>query len=669
MLYKNTTIDESEVDTFTTDLPDALQHMVRNVSDGVVIFDSRYRIVDCNNAFKAMLGYDASSSLQLTLADIDTQFSHSSSTGDFSYFTDALGNIESDYIKKDTSTISVQVSAMVTLLNRQQVALAIIKNTSNRKEIEAELLEFKSIVDKTTDCVFIFTRDSLAFTYTNRGAEKQVGYSLDELKSMHPYDIKPDFNEEEFRALIAPLIRNDGGTLNFDTVHRHKNGELIDVNIILQLVEGQSGEKRFIAIVRDISDYKKLQEQYRHSQKMEAIGRLAGGVAHDFNNQLAVILGYSDLITHHSSKGKHGSQNGSEYDSEYSKEISGYAKRISEAASVSKKLVEQLLIFSRKSELQLATVDIHSAIREMEEFLNHTMNKKVAISVSLAASSHHVVADKALLKTALLNLALNARDAMPDGGHIFIETERLPFAELKPDTFNEAIQITISDTGSGIPHDQLTKIFEPFYTTKSQGKGTGLGLSSVKGTIEQHGGIINVTSNENAGATFTITLPTFREQVFTKQTDPVHAGATQAASSLDGALQTQNEDTMQTSPKDTILLVDDEPLVKDVCAELLTLLGYKVITAGSGKEAIDVFTQQQHDIALVIVDYMMPEMLGTEVIAALKAIKADVKVVVSSGYLADTTVAELRQTGVLEVLGKPFSTEELKHVLAHCLNK
>jgi signal transduction histidine kinase len=128
-------------------------------------------------------------------------------------------------------------------------------------------------------------------------------------------------------------------------VHRHKSGELIDVNIILQLVEGQSGEKRFIAIVRDISDYKKLQEQYRHSQKMEAIGRLAGGVAHDFNNQLAVILGYSDLITHHNSKGKYGSQNGSEYDSEYSKEISGYAKRVSEGASVSKELVEQLLIF------------------------------------------------------------------------------------------------------------------------------------------------------------------------------------------------------------------------------------------------------------------------------------------------------------------------------------
>jgi two-component system cell cycle sensor histidine kinase/response regulator CckA len=664
MLYKNTTIDESGVNTFTTDLPDVLQHMVRNVSDGVVIFDSQYRIIDCNNAFKVMLGYDASSSLQLTLADIDTQFSHDSSTGDFSYFTHAFGSIESHYIKKDTSTIDVQVSAMITLLNGQQVALAIVKNSSNREKIEAELLEFKSIVDKTTDCVFIFTRDSLAFTYTNRGAEKQVGYSLDELKSMHPYDIKPDFNEEEFRALIAPLIRNDGGTLNFDTVHRHKNGDLIDVNIILQLVEGQSGEKRFIAIVRDISDYKKLQEQYRHSQKMEAIGRLAGGVAHDFNNQLAVILGYSDLISHHGASSKDGSENGSEYSNEYNKVISGYAKRISDAASVSKKLIDQLLIFSRKSELQLATVDVHDVIRETEEFLSHTMSKKVVISVSLAASSHHVVADKALLKTALLNLALNARDAMPDGGHIFIETERLPFAELKPNTFNEAIQITISDTGSGIPEDQLTKIFEPFYTTKSQGKGTGLGLSSVKGTIEQHGGIINVTSNDDAGATFTITLPTVREQAFTQQSDPVHADVTQAPSSLDGALQPHNEDTIQTSSKATILLVDDEPLVKDVCEELLTLLGYRVITAGSGKVAIDIFTQQQHDIALVIVDYMMPEMLGTEVITALKSIKSDVKVVVSSGYLADTTVAELRQTGVLEVLGKPFSINDLRSVIA-----
>ena len=334
MLYEPGVLGEQNALFNNADFPEPIKHLIENVTDGIVIFDQHGSIIHSNKPFQAMLGLGDIDIRQLSLSDIDVQYCNEQHSSAFEYLANVSGNIKSRLTHKDSTTFPVQFSPIATTLNNQPVALVIVKRISGEKEIEAELLEFKSIVDKTTDCVFIFTRDSLAFTYTNRGAEKQVGYSLDELKSMHPYDIKPDFNEEEFRALIAPLIRNDGGTLNFDTVHRHKNGELIDVNIILQLVEGQSGEKRFIAIVRDISDYKKLQEQYRHSQKMEAIGRLAGGVAHDFNNQLAVILGYSDLITHHSSLGKHGSQNDSQNDSEYSKEINGYAKRISEAASV-----------------------------------------------------------------------------------------------------------------------------------------------------------------------------------------------------------------------------------------------------------------------------------------------------------------------------------------------
>ncbi|WP_420934517.1 ATP-binding protein [Alteromonas sp. A081] len=632
MLYKPGVLGEQSASFDDADFPEPIKYLIENVTDGVVIFDQRGRINYSNKSFQTMVGCSAIDINQLSLSDIDSQYCKEQFSSFFEYLSHSSGTVESRFIHKDNTTFPVQYSSFVTNLHNQPVALVIVKSINDDKTLAAELREFKSIVDKTTDCVFIFSQDSLNFTYINRGAENQIGYSLGELKTMHPYDIKPEFTEDEFRELVLPLIRNGGGTLNFDTVHQHKNGDLIDVSIVLQLVEGHSGEKQFVAIVRDISDYKKLQEKYRHSQKMEAIGRLAGGVAHDFNNQLAVILGYADLIAHH----------------EASNDIIGYALRIADSAEVSKKLVEQLLIFSRKTDLQLATIDMHQLIREMEEFLSHTISKKITTSLSLASSSYHVVADRALMKTALLNLALNARDAMPDGGHIFIETERLPFAELKPDTFNEAIQITISDTGNGIPEDQLNKIFEPFYTTKDHGKGTGLGLSSVKGTIEQHGGVIDVSSNTTGhaaqGATFTVTLPVVALE-HESSSPPIHAEQPQIAS------------------KGTILLIDDEPSVKEVCEEILKVLGYSVIAVDSGKEAIEIYAAQHHDIAMVIVDYMMPEMLGTEVLAQLRAIQPNVKAMISSGYLADTTVAELKSMGVLAVVRKPFSINDFREVL------
>lgn len=628
MLYERGISGEQNVPFNDADFPEPIRHLIKNVTDGIVVFDQYGGIIHSNKALQAMLGFSAVDILGLSLLNIDPQYCEEQHRSSFEYLSQSSGNIESRFIHKSSTTFPVQLSTIVTTLNNQPVALVIVKCTSSEKELEAELREFKSIVDKTTDCVFIFTQDSLNFTYINRGAEKQVGYSLDELKTMHPYDLKPELSEDEFRTLILPLIRNGGGTLNFDTVHQHKNGDLIDVNIVLQLVEGHSGEKQFVAIVRDISDYKMLQDKYRHSQKMEAIGRLAGGVAHDFNNQLAVILGYSDLISNRNT----------------SSEIAGYSQRISNAATVSKKLVEQLLTFSRKSDLQLATVDMHKVIREMEEFVSHTLAKNITISLSLVSPVHYVIADKALIKTALLNLILNARDAMQNGGHIFIETERLPSAELKPDTFSEAIQITLADTGTGILPEQLPKIFEPFYTTKEQGKGTGLGLSSVKGTIEQHGGTINVASSINEGTTFTIMLP-----VAPKQHDDEKE---------------VRADVEVDKPKGAILLIDDEPQVRDVCEDMLDMLGYNVICAANGKEALAVYTRQQQDIALVIVDYMMPDMMGDEVFKALQAIQPNVKAVVSSGYLADTTVCDLKRKGVLEVLNKPFSINEFRHVLA-----
>ena len=496
MLLNKSVVDQTIVTESAAEPIEILEYVLQNVSDGVAIFDRHYCLVSSNEAFQRMLGYSAKSIQMTTLADFDPQFSRTQNITEqnnsrFSYFINKGVPSHTQFVKRDKSIITVQASATITLLKGEQVALVIVKAANKEDELAAELREFKSIVDKTTDCVFIFSQDSLNFTYINRGAEKQVGYSLEQLERMHPYDLKPEFSEDEFRNLISPLIRNGGGTLNFDTVHQHKNGDLIDVSIILQLVQGHSGEKQFVAIVRDISDYKKLQEKYGRSQKMEAMGRFAGGVAHDFDNQLSVIQGYADLLTHQ----------------DMNDNAQEYAKRIVETASVSKKLVEQLLVFSRNDKLKLSTLDIHEVIREAEDFLLDTTDNTLTLSLNLTSSAYRVAADRSSIKTAILNLALNSRDAMPNGGHIFIETDRLPYTEIKPGVFSEAIQITLSDTGCGIPASRLPSIFDSCSSQVTNEIDRGEGLSSVKYTIEQHGGSINADNNIGEGVVFTIVLP------------------------------------------------------------------------------------------------------------------------------------------------------------------
>lgn len=609
-------------------LEQLLSTMLEQSVDGICIIDEQYQIIGSNDAFKAMVGHSADPIQSLNFKNVDIQLATQNNLGQCQYFSENSSCFERQLMRRDGSFFPAQVSASIASDTHQTFVFLMVRDISAEKAANAALLEFKSIVDKTFDCVFIFTPDTLQFTYINRGAREQVGYSFDELISMHPYDIKPHFNEAKFRKFVEPLLNNDVDSLSFDTVHQHKDGHLVDVNILLQLVTAESGAQRFIAIVRDVSEYKTLQEQLRHSQKMEAIGRLAGGVAHDFNNQLAAIMGYAELISHKSDNS----------------DILNYSKRIAEAAQVSKKLTEQLLTFSRKNELQLATVNIHNLINETIQFLNHTMSKQITVGANLEATAFHVVADKALLKTAILNIALNARDAMPDGGYLFISTAKLPFAEFKDEKYGEAIQITISDTGFGIAQDKLLQIFEPFYTTKPQGKGTGLGLSSVKGTIEQHGGIIDVSSDEGKGTTFTITLPVLSSE------------------SIDD-IEISEPVIEKTASNKTILLVDDEPLVNNVCSELLSLLGYSVISVNCGKDAVATYLAQGDEIDLVILDYMMPEMDGLKTFKLLKNADPTVKAIISSGYLADANITDLKQQGILDVISKPFTLDELKQVL------
>jgi CheY-like chemotaxis protein len=314
----------------------------------------------------------------------------------------------------------------------------------------------------------------------------------------------------------------------------------------------------------------------------------------------------------------------------------------------SSNLTKQLLTFSRKNQLMLETLDVHELIAEAIDILSRSIDKRIALDIDLNSEYHFISADKTLMQNAILNMCLNARDAMPNGGVLTVSTEYVN--ELSDNASSERlkhqtgpfIQISFKDTGIGIPEYEHSKIFEPFFTTKETGSGTGLGLAAVYSTIMQLGGDITLDSKVGIGSCFTILL--------------------QLSKDINAESRTTTNSTLtdnKTTQSQTILVAEDEPMLRELCASCLKTAGHKAIFATNGLDAVTIFNQRWRDIDLVILDIMMPEMNGRDALARLKAINPDVKVIVTSGYSADSTTEELLCEGVSIVLNKPFKHAEL----------
>lgn len=353
----------------------------------------------------------------------------------------------------------------------------------------------------------------------------------------------------------------------------------------------------------DITEQKKLEEELRQSQKMEAIGQLSGGVAHDFNNQLATIQGFTELIKM----------------TDDFELVKFYTDKIMTAVQHSSNLTKQLLSFSRKEALNLEIVNIHELIEEVVSLLGRLIDKRINVTLNLKACNSSVYGDKSKLQNALLNLGLNARDAMPIGGELSFSTALFQPNKAVTTSIPEAswIAIMVGDTGCGIPDYEQEKIFEPFYTTKEIGEGTGLGLAAVNGTVNQMGGFIHVESDIGQGSTFKIELPLSNSKNIV-QPDSIVKGTESNANSK------------------TILVADDEELVREMCSDFLGLLGHKVIAVSDGLEAIKVYSEFSNKIDLVLLDMSMPGCSGHETFHAMKAFNPQVKAVIASGYLFTT---------------------------------
>jgi PAS domain S-box-containing protein len=377
-------------------------------------------------------------------------------------------------------------------------------------------------------------------------------------------------------------------------------------------------------VARDITERKALEEQLRQSTKMEAVGRLAGGVAHDFNNLLTAISTNADLALSAAASGQD------------VREELGQIKRAADRATA---LTRQLLAFSRKQMLQLRLLDINAVVREAGNFLSRLIGEHIELVTHLDANTWPVVADAGQLTQVVMNLAVNARDAMPNGGVLTITTGNLKVTELlaarhRGLAVGEYVVLTMRDTGSGMDRRTQERVFEPFFTTKEQGRGTGLGLATVYGIVKQSNGYIQLASTPGHGTTFWIFLPRA-------------AGVVEAVEKAPSLPE-------RVAVGATVLIVEDEPQVRGAAARVLRRRGYRVLECGHGLEALAVWQERGDEIALVVTDVVMPQMGGRELVRQLRAGGATVPVLFISGYAEGASPATADDTGRSVFLAKPF---------------
>jgi PAS domain S-box-containing protein len=511
----------------------------------------------------------------------------------------------------------------------------LILDITDRKRSDIALRLTQFTVDRGSEATYWMRRDG-SLIYVNDRVCEALGYSRGELLSMKIQEINPEFPAERW-AQHWDELRNRR-IFSAESTHRAKDGRLIPIEFTANYIEFDGKEYNCV-YARDITNRKRaeeeslrLQAQLIKAQKMEAIGHLAGGIAHDFNNLLTGILGYATLLSL-----KEG------IDPEVSK-AAGIIQRSAERASL---LTAQLLGFAEQGKNLTVPVELGRVIASVTGVLERTKDPRIRIVTSLRPDGGCVLGDPSQLDQVVMNLAINACDAMPLGGQLKITTE--------PATLDEAfcrerewmspgkyLLLSVSDTGVGISPENLERIFSPFFTTKAPGKGTGLGLSMVFGIVKNHGGCIDVRSEAGAGSVFRVFLP------------ESPAGAVKEEVAMDRTLP---------RGRGKILLVDDQESVREVAKDMLEALGYEVITAADGLEGISRYRDLWREIDLVVLDMVMPNMSGGDCFRRMKEINPKARVVLSSGYSMDGTIQDVMKEGILAFIQKPFRMEELSRVV------
>jgi PAS domain S-box-containing protein len=510
-----------------------------------------------------------------------------------------------------------------------------------RKQAEMDLQEsekkYRVLFDRNPHPMWVFDEETLAFLAVNDAAVRHYGWEREQWLAMTVLDIRPPDEIPGFRAVYDQALWEDPSTRRFERFkHRKKDGTVIEVDIAASRISFE-GRKARLILATDVTEKRSLEAQLAQSQKMESVGRLAGGVAHDFNNLLGVIGGYGELVR---------------------KRVKGdprllhYVEDIVKAADRAAGLTRQLLAFSRKQVLQPKVLDLNAVVGEMEKMLRRLIGEDVQLATVFDDRLGTVKADPGQVEQVLMNLVVNARDAMPRGGRLTIETQNVDLdrkycrrhPEVPPGRY---VMIAVSDTGQGMPPEVKARLFEPFFTTKAPGKGTGLGLATVHGIVKQSGGHVSVYSEEGHGTTFKIYLP---------RTDDAKE---EAGVAVEPEVPRGSE---------TILLVEDEGSLRELIREWLEGAGYTVLEGRHGAEALQIGESHPGPIDLVLTDVVMPTMNGRELATQVVAARPQIRTVYMSGYTDDAVVRHGVLGEEVSFLQKPFTEAALAKKLREVLD-
>ncbi|HEU4829722.1 MAG TPA: ATP-binding protein [Gemmatimonadales bacterium] len=564
--------------------------------------------------FGALLGWLMSRRLTTPLRELTTA-AEAVARGDLSEFS--LAHARQDELGRLGDAFGTMVSRV----------------KDGQAQLRASEEQYRLLFDLNPSPMWVYDRETLAFLAVNRAAVRRYGFSHDEFLGMSLRDIRPP---EEVPRLLAAVAAGPRGSDPTRWRHRTKDGTLLDVEL-------SAGSLRFagrdaeLVLAHDVTERNQLEARFRQAQKMEAVGRLAGGIAHDFNNILSAVIGYADLLV----------QDLPEDDPRRAD-----AEEVREAGRRGAGLTRQLLVFSRQQVAERRIVDVNEIVSGLHSMLERIIGEDITLESRLAPDLSAVEADPGQIEQVIMNLAVNARDAMPDGGRLTIETAMIELDEVhargsRSLPAGRYVMLAVGDTGIGIPREQQAQIFEPFFTTKEAGKGTGLGLSTVYGIVEQSGGSVIVYSEPGAGATFKVYLP-----------------------AVEGAAappRKQAHDTRRRGRAEQILLVEDEPALLHVANEILVRQGYEVKAVGTVGEALAWCESHPGAIELLVTDVVMPGLNGRQLAERIREMRPAIKVLFMSGYTDDAVI----QRGILEpgfaFLQKPFSAASLAERVSDAL--
>jgi PAS domain S-box-containing protein len=477
-----------------------------------------------------------------------------------------------------------------------------------------------------------------AFIECNLATAVALGYeSTGEFLNVHPAELSPEYqpdgktsNEKAFEMME---LAHANGTHRFEWIHKKKNGDEFPVEVMLTSVIAD-GEKFLYSVWTDISERKRVEEarnaleiQLRHSEKMKAVGQLAGGVAHDFNNLLQAMLGYAEISLE---------RTGEDY------ELRDDIHQIIDAANKASELVGQLLAFGRRQVLSLDVLDLDGVIDDFTKMVGRIIGEHITFKFLTGPGIKTVCADRGQIEQIIMNLCVNGRDAMPEGGELMIKSETQVIDDnfcvlhtwAKPGAY---VVLSISDSGIGMDEETQQRIFEPFFTSKKEGEGTGLGLSTVYGIVRQHDGMIRVESELGKGTTFNIYLPK-------SESRPTEPQAKTGDAVLGG--------------NEVILLAEDDDFVRNASQRILESAGYTVLSAHNGDEALDLFRRREAEVDMAVLDVVMPVLGGRAALEGIRRIRPDVPVLFASGYSSSDIHTDFILDKGMQLIRKPYRRKE-----------